>query len=133
MTGHQSPVVCDGYGAVLTLAGPGGGSPVRILCLVCQAPVVVPVHPLVVPVGAASVTAIASHPVGTVQHVLLAQVGRENTGRLVHARLYRGDGGENGTGSAAALVLGRGDPSHGGEVHGGGEGRTETSHRRQQF
>ena len=79
---YQGPVVGDSDGAVLTLTGPCGGRPVRILRLVGQAPVVVPVHPLVVPVGAASVTAVTSHTVGTVQHVLLAQVGRENTGRL---------------------------------------------------
>ena len=58
---------------------------------------------------------------------------RRQYSNLVHARLYRGDGGEDGTGSAAALVLGGGDPSHGGEVHGGGEGRAETSHGGQQF
>ena len=80
---YQSPVVGDGDGAVLTLAGPCGGRPVRILRLVGQAPVVVPVHPLVVPVGATPITAIASNPVGTVQHVLLAQVGRENTSGLL--------------------------------------------------
>ena len=79
---YQGPVVGDSNGAVLTLAGPCRGRPVRILRLVGQVPVVVIVHPLVVPVGAASGTAIASHPVGTVQHVLFAQVGRENPGHL---------------------------------------------------
>ena len=79
---YQGPVVGDSNGAVLTLAGPCGGRPVRILRLVGQAPVVVPVHPLVVLVGHASVTAAASHPIAAVQHVLLAQVGRENTSRL---------------------------------------------------
>ena len=58
---------------------------------------------------------------------------RRQYSNLVHARLYRGDRGEHGAGSAAALVLGGGDPSHGGEVHGGREGRAETSHRRQQL
>ena len=68
-------------GAVPALVGSSGRS-VRILRLVGQAPVVVPVHPLMVLVGHASVTAIASHPIAAVQHVLLAQVGRENTSRL---------------------------------------------------
>ena len=76
-------MVGDGDGAVLTLAGPRRGRPVRILGRVGQAPVVVPVHPLVVPVGAASAAAVTSHTVGTVQHVLLAQVGRENPSGLL--------------------------------------------------
>ena len=75
-------MVGNSNGAVLTLAGPCRGRPVRILRLVGQAPVVVPVHPLVVLVGHASVTAIASHPIAAVQHVLLAEVGREDPGHL---------------------------------------------------
>ena len=68
-------------GAVPALVGSSGRS-VWILLLVGQAPVVVPVHPLVVPVGAAPSTAVASHTIGAVQHVLRAEGGRENAGGL---------------------------------------------------
>ena len=69
-------------GDVPAHVGAIGVAPVRILSLVGQAPVVVRVHPLDVPVGAAPVTAPASHTVGAVQHMLLAEVGWENASGL---------------------------------------------------